>query len=208
MLWPLVQHLWRHVSGSGCKEHIVWHCVQRWPALWAGDLAFRWKKTRVWMKTTSSELRMFFFCNGQSTSSRSCCNTAIKIVFHSAFNLYITKATIVFFPLSLTCWQFSWTKKKEKKKKITQGQTIYLLSFLPLPLFPNTLRVFGLLWKTILIIWECGSFGSHCVYFVLCSFPSQGCLDVGLVVLFSEEGETSVSYYPSPLPHTHSNLWN
>lgn len=136
MLWPLVQHLWRHVSGSGCKEHIVWHCVQRWPALWAGDLAFRWKKTRVWMKTTSSELRMFFFCNGQSTSSRSCCNTAIKIVFHSAFNLYITKATIVFFPLSLTCWQFSWTKKKEKKKNYTGTDNLPSFFSSPAP-FPK-----------------------------------------------------------------------
>lgn len=42
------------------QEHIVRLCVQRSPALWAGELAFCWKKTRVWMKTTSLELRMFF----------------------------------------------------------------------------------------------------------------------------------------------------
>lgn len=142
-----------------------------------------------------------FFSYSQSTSSSSCCNPAIKIVFHSAFTLYITKATTgFFFSPSLTCWQFSWTKKN------TCGQIIYLLSFLPLPLFPSSQRVFGLLWKTILIIWKCGSSSSHCVHFVLCSFPSQSSIDVGLVVLFSEEGETSVSYYPGPSPYSLSNL--
>lgn len=43
---------------------------------------------------------VFFSCS-QSTSSSSCFNTTIKIVFHSAFSLYIIKAT-TFFPLFLS----------------------------------------------------------------------------------------------------------
>lgn len=59
-----------------------------------------------------------FFSYSQSTSSSSCCNPAIKIVFHSAFSLYITKATTDFFSLSLplTCWQFSLTKKLHRDR--------------------------------------------------------------------------------------------
>lgn len=34
-----------------------------------------------------------FFSYSQSAGSSSCCNPAIKIVFHSAFTLYITKPT-------------------------------------------------------------------------------------------------------------------
>lgn len=38
-----------------------------------------------------------FFSYSQIAGSSSCCILAIKIVFHSAFALYITKATTVFF---------------------------------------------------------------------------------------------------------------
>lgn len=204
---------WRHVSGSGCfwspsrveifsgrVRNTLCDCVSSASQLSGqGSLLFAERKQESEWKRQAQSWGCFFSYS-QSTSSSSCCNPAIKIVFHSAFTLYITKATTGFFSLLLTRWQFSWTKKN------TRGQIIYLLSFPSLPLFPNSLRVFGLLWKTILIIWKCGSSGSHCVHLVLCSFPSQSSVDVGLVVLFSEEGETSVSYYPGPSPYTLSNL--
>lgn len=91
-------------------------------------------------------------------------------------------------------------------QKIAQGQIIYLFPLLSLPLSPNSLIVFGFLWKTILIIWKSGSSGSCCVLFFLCLFPSQSSLDVGFVVLFSEWCETSVSYYSGPSLYILSNL--
>lgn len=70
-----------------------------------------------------------FFSYSQSTGSSSCCNPAIKIVFHSAFALYITKATSVFCTFSNVD---RFTELKKKKEEKTQRQIIYLVSFLNL----------------------------------------------------------------------------
>lgn len=116
---------WRHVSGSGCfwgpdrvqlgsgrVRNTLCDCVSSVSQL-SGQgillLAER-KQESEWKRQAQSW--GCFFSYSQSTSSSSCCNPAIKIVFHSAFSLYITKATTVFFSSpSLTCWLFSWTKK-------------------------------------------------------------------------------------------------
>lgn len=45
-------------------------------------------------------LLLLFFCYSQSAGSNSCCNAAIKIVFHSAFTLYITDPTTAAPPLT------------------------------------------------------------------------------------------------------------
>lgn len=207
---------WRHVSGSGCfwspsrvelgsggARNTLCDCVSSASQLSGqGSLLLAERKQESEWKRQAQSWGCFFSYS-QSTSSSSCCNPAIKIVFHSAFSLYITKATTGFFFLP-----FSHMLTVQLNQKIERGQIIYLLPSLSLPPFPNPPRVFGLLWKTILIIWKCGSSGSCCVLFFLCSFPSQSSLDVGLVVLFSEECETSASYYPGPSPYTLSNLWD
>lgn len=205
---------WRHVSGSGCfrspsrvelgsgrARNTLCDCVSSTSQLSGqGSLLLAERKQESEWKRQAQSWGCFFSYS-QSTSSSSCCNPAIKIVFHSAFSLYIT--TIEFVSLS-----FSHMLTVQLNQKIARGQIIYLLPSLSLPPSPNPLRVFGFLWKTILIIWKCGSSGSCCVLFFLCSFPSQSSLDVGLVVLFSEKCETSVSYYPGPSPYTLCNLWD
>lgn len=120
-----------------------------------------------------------FFSYSQSTSSSSCCNPAIKIVFHSAFSLYITKATTDFFSFSS-----SHMLTVQFNQKIAQGQIIYLLPFLSLPLSPNPLIVFGFLWKAILIIWKSVSSGSCCVLSFFAYFLRKAPLMWGLLCCF------------------------
>lgn len=85
------------------------------------------------MKTTSSELRMFFLATAKASSS-SCCNPAIKIVFHSAFALYITKATTVFFTFSNVD---SFTEPKKKKKRERDREQDRETDNLPVPFLFN-----------------------------------------------------------------------
>ncbi len=117
---------WRHVSGSGCfrspsrvglgsgrARNTLCDCVSSASQLSGqGSLLLAERKQESEWKRQAQSWGCFFSYS-QSTSSSSCCNPAIKIVFHSAFSLYITKATteFFFFSFSLTCWQFSWTKK-------------------------------------------------------------------------------------------------
>lgn len=122
MLWPLVQYrggmclvlaVWSSSRelGSGRVRNTLCDCVSSASQLSGqGSLLLAERKQESEWKRQAQSWGCFFSYS-QSTSSSSCCNPAIKIVFHSAFSLYITKATTEFFSPSLTCWQFSWTKK-------------------------------------------------------------------------------------------------
>lgn len=125
---------WRHVSGSGCfwsssrvglgsggAKNTLCDCVSS-PSQLSGRgsllLAER-KQESEWKR--QAESWGCFFSYSQSTSSSSCCNPAIEIVFHSALSLYITKATTDFF------LSFSHMLIVQLNQKIAQGQLIYLL---------------------------------------------------------------------------------
>lgn len=98
------------------------------------------------------------------------------------------------------------TKKMKTRKKQKDTGTDNLPAFFSLePLYPNSWRVSGLLWKTILIIWKCGSSSPHCGQCVPCSFPSESSLDMGLVALFSKDCASSMSYYTGPLKYNLSD---
>lgn len=136
---------WRHVSGSGCfwslsrvefasgrARNALCDCVSSASQLSGqGSLLLAERKQESEWKRQAQSWGCFFSYS-QSTSSSSCCNPAIKIVFHSALSLYITKATTGFFSFSLTCWQFSWTKKLHGDRY----STCFLLSPCPLYLIP------------------------------------------------------------------------
>lgn len=122
MLWPLVQYHGgmclvlarrsRVELGNGRTRNTLCDCVSSASQLSGqGSLLLAERKQESEWKRQAQSWGCFFSYS-QSTSPSSCCNPAIKIVFHSAFSLYITKATTDFFlSLSLKCWQFSWTKK-------------------------------------------------------------------------------------------------
>lgn len=100
---------WRHVSGSGCfwslsrvelgsgrARNTLCDCVSSASQLSGqGSLLLAERKQESEWKRQAQSWGCFFSYS-QSTSSSSCCNPAIKIVFHSALSLYITKATTDF----------------------------------------------------------------------------------------------------------------
>lgn len=108
-------------------------------------------------------------------------------MFHSAFALYITKATRIFFTFSNVdrfTDQKTKPRKKGKKREQDRGTDNLPAFFSLLPLCPNSWRVSGLPWKTILIIWKCGSSSSHCVQCVLAHFLLKAPLTWGLLLCF------------------------
>ena len=104
MLWPLVQHrggmclvlavFWSWAElGSGRARNTLCDCVSSASQLSGqGSLLLAERKQESEWKRQAQSWGCFFSYS-QSTSSSSCCNPAIKIVFHWAFGLYITKAT-------------------------------------------------------------------------------------------------------------------
>lgn len=106
---------WRHVSGSGCfrslsrvelgsgrARNTLCDCVSSASQLSGqGSLLLAERKQESEWKRQAQSWGCFFSYS-QSTSSSSYCNPAIKIVFHSAFSLYTTKATTEFFSLFLS----------------------------------------------------------------------------------------------------------
>ena len=134
MLWPLVQHrggmclvlavFWSRAElGSGRARNTLCDCVSSASQLSGqGSLLLAERKQESEWKRQAQSWGCFFSYS-QSTSSSSCCNPAIKIVFHWAFGLYITKATTegFFFFFSAAALSFSHMSTVQLNQKIAKG---------------------------------------------------------------------------------------